>query len=179
MRRTVAITELAALGMAPAAADEALRADVEADYEANLEALFLHFHANPELSHREFEAAKRLAKEIRSLGYEVLAKGPLVRNPGVDRATRRGADLRGPGHARRRPVREVSRSRRTPRGGPDASAEAAPATSGRRRCRRNSRTIERLPALFTRFRRERRETLAEPGKRSRRVRRLMSKMRSA
>ena len=71
MGKTVAIAVLATLGMTPAVADEALRADIEADYEAHLEALFLHFHANPELSHREFETAKRLAAEIRSLGYEV------------------------------------------------------------------------------------------------------------
>jgi len=71
MRNTLAIAVLVTLGMTPAVADEALRADIEADYEAHLEALFLHFHANPELSHREFETAKRLAAEIRSLGYEV------------------------------------------------------------------------------------------------------------
>ena len=71
MRKTVALAVLVTLGMTPAVADEALRGDVEADYEANLEALFLYFHANPELSHREFETARRLAGEIRSLGYEV------------------------------------------------------------------------------------------------------------
>ena len=48
-----------------------LRADVAADYEANLEALFKHFHKNPELSHREFKTAARLAEEIRALGYKV------------------------------------------------------------------------------------------------------------
>ncbi len=71
MQRALAIAVMATLGTTPVAADEELRADVEADYEANLEALFLHFHANPELSHREFETAKRLAAEILSLGYEV------------------------------------------------------------------------------------------------------------
>ncbi len=65
MQRALAIAVLATLGTAPVAADEKLRADVEADYDANLEALFLHFHVNPELSHREFETAKRLAAEIR------------------------------------------------------------------------------------------------------------------
>lgn len=48
-----------------------LRASIAADYRDNLEALFRHFHANPELSHREFETAKRLAVEMRALGYEV------------------------------------------------------------------------------------------------------------
>ena len=56
---------------APALADDALRADIAADYDANLKALFTHFHENPELSHREFKTAKRLASEIRALGYDV------------------------------------------------------------------------------------------------------------
>lgn len=52
------------------AADD-LRESVAADYENNLEALFIHFHQNPELSNFEFETAKRMAAEIRALGYEV------------------------------------------------------------------------------------------------------------
>lgn len=56
---------------APALAQSDLRADIAADYDENLQALFEHFHANPELSHREFETSKRLASEIRSLGYDV------------------------------------------------------------------------------------------------------------
>lgn len=48
-----------------------LRQSIEKDYNENLEALFKHFHANPELSHREFKTAARLADEIRALGYEV------------------------------------------------------------------------------------------------------------
>lgn len=55
----------------PAGATENLRQAIAADYEANLEDLFLHFHRNPELSNRELETAKRLAKELRSLGYDV------------------------------------------------------------------------------------------------------------
>lgn len=54
-----------------ASAQSDLRADIAADYDANLEALFKHFHQNPELSHREFETAKRLAAEIGALGYDV------------------------------------------------------------------------------------------------------------
>ncbi|MGI9287790.1 MAG: M20 metallopeptidase family protein [Pseudomonadales bacterium] len=50
---------------------ESLRSDIAADYEANLQQLFLHFHANPELSNREFKTAKRMAQEIRAFGYEV------------------------------------------------------------------------------------------------------------
>ena len=48
-----------------------VRAAIAADYEENLEALFKHFHANPELSHREFETSKRLAAEIEKFGYDV------------------------------------------------------------------------------------------------------------
>ena len=41
------------------------------DYEENLDALFKHFHANPELSFLEHATAARLAKELRALGVEV------------------------------------------------------------------------------------------------------------
>lgn len=54
-----------------ALAQSDLRADIAADYDANLEDLFIHFHKNPELSHREFKTAKRLATEIGALGYDV------------------------------------------------------------------------------------------------------------
>jgi len=52
-------------------AAEDLRGSIAADYDNNLEELFLHFHQNPELSHFEFETSKRLAAEISALGYEV------------------------------------------------------------------------------------------------------------
>jgi len=55
----------------PAWAEDQLRADVAADYEAKLAPLFQWFHRNPELSHLEFKTAERLAAEIRALGYEV------------------------------------------------------------------------------------------------------------
>lgn len=54
-----------------ACADETLRSDVAADYDANLEALFTHFHQNPELSFKENKTAARLAQEIEALGYDV------------------------------------------------------------------------------------------------------------
>lgn len=47
-----------------------LRDAVAADY-PYLQSLFKHLHANPELSMQEFETAKRLAAELRPLGYEV------------------------------------------------------------------------------------------------------------
>ncbi len=61
----------ALLIVSPVAAQSDLKADVAADYDANLEALFQWFHQNPELSHREFKTAKRLADEIRALGFDV------------------------------------------------------------------------------------------------------------
>lgn len=73
MKRLAQISMIAlAAALAPvASADETLRADIAADYEANLEPLFRHFHANPELSHREYETSARLAREISALGFEV------------------------------------------------------------------------------------------------------------
>ena len=73
MKRLAQISMLAlAAALVPAAsADETLRADIAADYEANLEPLFRHFHANPELSHREYETSARLAREISALGFVV------------------------------------------------------------------------------------------------------------
>jgi len=66
------VLAIAALGLAiPASAQSDLRASIATDYENNLEALFEHFHANPELSHREFETAARIADEMAELGYAV------------------------------------------------------------------------------------------------------------
>lgn len=73
---------------APALAQGDLRAEIEADYKANLAALFDHFHRNPELSHREFKTAERLAREIRALGYEVTEK---VGGTGVVAVLKNGA----------------------------------------------------------------------------------------
>lgn len=56
---------------APVPGDDALRQSIVADYETNLQALYEHFHANPELSLMEVQTAARLASELRALGYEV------------------------------------------------------------------------------------------------------------
>lgn len=53
------------------ASAQSLREKINADYEENLAELFVHFHKNPELSFREFETSKRLAGELRDLGYDV------------------------------------------------------------------------------------------------------------
>src|SRR5688572_33080219 len=59
------------VAVAARAADPALRNAIAADYRERLRALFEHLHRNPELSGREVETSKRLAAEIRALGYEV------------------------------------------------------------------------------------------------------------
>ena len=43
---------------------------IEADY-GRLDALFRHFHANPELSLQEFETSERLGDELEALGFTV------------------------------------------------------------------------------------------------------------
>ncbi len=58
----------------PAFAQGDLRAEIAADYKANLAPLFDYFHRNPELSHREFKTAERLAEELRAHGFEVTEK---------------------------------------------------------------------------------------------------------
>ena len=54
-----------------ASPNDDLAAAIEQDYERELDALFKHFHRNPELSFREFETAQRLAAELRKSGVEV------------------------------------------------------------------------------------------------------------
>ena len=44
---------------------------IDKDYQQHLGPLWQHFHQNPELSLMEFKTAKRLAKEIRAVGFEV------------------------------------------------------------------------------------------------------------
>lgn len=63
---------LIALGTAGmASADSDLSAAIDKDYQENLGPLFQYFHQHPELSFLETETAKRLASELRALGYEV------------------------------------------------------------------------------------------------------------
>ena len=69
---TAALAAVLAAGAAPVMAQDAgLKAAVKADYDANLGALFDHFHRNPELSGMEVQTAARMAQELRALGYEV------------------------------------------------------------------------------------------------------------
>ena len=63
---------LIALGTAGmASADSDLRAAIDKDYQENLGPLFEYFHQHPELSFLETETSKRLASELRALGYDV------------------------------------------------------------------------------------------------------------
>jgi hippurate hydrolase len=56
---------------APAVAEDKALADaVAADYPYVFE-LYKHFHANPELSFKEVESSKRLATELKTLGFDV------------------------------------------------------------------------------------------------------------
>ncbi|GLQ19328.1 M20 family metallopeptidase [Algimonas porphyrae] len=59
---------------APSFANDAtqdLSLRIQADYDARLGDLFVHFHENPELSFREFETAKRIASELTAQGFDV------------------------------------------------------------------------------------------------------------
>jgi amidohydrolase len=61
----------AAVFAAPTAGAETLKESIAADYDVRLESLFKYFHAHPELSGVEFETARRMAEELRDLGYTV------------------------------------------------------------------------------------------------------------
>lgn len=69
MRRRWTILAATMLAAPAAAAD--FSPAVKADYDRHLEALFLDFHRNPELSFREVRTARIMARELRSAGAEV------------------------------------------------------------------------------------------------------------
>ena len=71
MRRVLPLLLVPALYSSLSLADGKLAGDVEKDYRANLQALFVHFHQNPELSGKETQTAARLSQELRALGLEV------------------------------------------------------------------------------------------------------------
>lgn len=73
MRQAAALAVLLALHAAQGVAADVdeLQAAIGADYTANLRALFEHFHSNPELSYLETATARRMASELRALGYDV------------------------------------------------------------------------------------------------------------
>lgn len=72
MRIVMLAAAMAALAAVPAQADPGeVSAAVKADYDSYLDDLFVHFHANPELSFLETNTAKRMAAELRAAGLEV------------------------------------------------------------------------------------------------------------
>lgn len=90
MKRIILATVAAATlwGGAASAQDAALKAAVQADYDANLGALFDWFHRNPELSGREVQTSARMAQELTALGYDVTTG---VGGTGVVAVLRNGA----------------------------------------------------------------------------------------
>jgi hippurate hydrolase len=60
---------LSIIAFTPAGAAD-LTAEIDADY-AYLDALYKHFHQNPEISFQEKESAARLVQELSALGFEV------------------------------------------------------------------------------------------------------------
>ena len=72
MTRTIASLLLGSMLMTASpvlAAD--LKSDIAKDYKTHLGALWDHFHRNPELSLMEVKTAKRIAEELRAVGFEV------------------------------------------------------------------------------------------------------------
>jgi len=82
---------LATAGLCPAQDAEALRGQVQGKVDAGygqLDALYKHLHANPELSFHEVKTSAKLAGELKQLGYEVTEK---VGGHGVVAVLRNGA----------------------------------------------------------------------------------------
>ena len=55
----------------PILSAQTLREAIAKDYDAHLDSLFKHFHANPELSMQEAATSDRLASEIEGAGFQV------------------------------------------------------------------------------------------------------------
>ncbi len=71
MRRFLTACAIAALMPLSAVAQDDLGEAIQTDWDAHLEGLYEHFHANPELSFMEVETAARMAEELRAAGYDV------------------------------------------------------------------------------------------------------------
>jgi metal-dependent amidase/aminoacylase/carboxypeptidase family protein len=48
-----------------------VRGAINKNHETHLKPLFVHFHKNPELSMGEVATAKRIAQELKTIGFEV------------------------------------------------------------------------------------------------------------
>ncbi len=60
-----------AFAISPLSLADDLNDDIKSDYDSYLADLFVHFHRNPELSLVEHQTAARMAKELRSAGFDV------------------------------------------------------------------------------------------------------------
>jgi amidohydrolase len=68
MKKTLILALLSgALLSSPVMAQPDYAADVKADYDKSLAALWDHFHRNPELSFREYKTGTRMAQELRAI----------------------------------------------------------------------------------------------------------------
>jgi amidohydrolase len=90
MKKTFTLALLTgALLSTPVLAKPDYAADVKADYDKSLGALWDYFHRNPELSFREFKTAERMAQELRDVpGMQVTEK---VAQTGVVGVLKNGA----------------------------------------------------------------------------------------
>ena len=90
MKKTLMLALLtSALLATPVLAKPDYAADVKADYDSSLGALWDYFHRNPELSFREFKTAERMAQELRGVpGMQVTEK---VAQTGVVGVLKNGA----------------------------------------------------------------------------------------
>ena len=70
LSKSIALVAGLSLVSTAALADD-LKEAIDQDYRSHLAPLFKHFHANPELSSAEHQTAKRIAKELRAVGFEV------------------------------------------------------------------------------------------------------------
>ena len=66
--RPTGLLVIAVVAASQAAAAPDFAPAVKADYDRHLEALFVDFHRNPELSYLEARTAKVMAKELRAVG---------------------------------------------------------------------------------------------------------------
>jgi amidohydrolase len=69
--RLIAVPALACLVASQIAAAEPLRDAIAVDYKSSLGGIFQQLHSHPELSGREIETSKFLAKTLRGFGYQV------------------------------------------------------------------------------------------------------------
>ncbi|XBQ16250.1 MAG: amidohydrolase [Oceanicaulis sp.] len=71
MRRLLTAAAAVFALASPSLAQDDIGAALDADWNAHLQGLYRHLHANPELSFMEFQTAARMAEELRNAGYAV------------------------------------------------------------------------------------------------------------